>query len=145
MNYGYQRTIKKCFEDTDKLLRNALEDVGFGIITEINIKKTFKEKLNLEYPQYKILGACNPLLANQALNIQSEVSMLMPCNIVIWENEDSTVTISGVDVEQQLRITDWEDLVQIGRDVNKMLKSVNVEQVIVCILVVVLVVGYLIS
>tara|TARA_B110000444_G_scaffold34926_1_gene30284 strand:+ start:60 stop:446 length:387 start_codon:yes stop_codon:yes gene_type:complete len=123
MNYGYQRTIKKCFEDTDKLLRNALEDVGFGIITEINIKKTFKEKLNLEYPQYKILGACNPLLANQALNIQSEVSMLMPCNIVIWENEDSTVTISGVDVEQQLRITDLEDLVQIGRDVNKMLKT----------------------
>jgi len=123
MNYGYQRTIKKCFEDTDKLLRNALEDVGFGIITEINIKKTFKEKLNLEYPQFKILGACNPLLANQALNIQSEVSMLMPCNIVIWENEDSTVTISGVDVEQQLRVTDLEDLVQIGRDVNKMLKT----------------------
>ena len=123
MNYGYQRTIKKCFEDTDKLLRNALEDVGFGIITEINIKKTFKEKLNLEYPQFKILGACNPLLANQALNIQSEVSMLMPCNIVIWENEDSTVTISGVDVEQQLRITDLEDLVQIGRDVNKILKT----------------------
>ena len=123
MNYGYQRTIKKSFEDTDKLLRNALEDVGFGIITEINIKKTFKEKLNLEYPQFKILGACNPLLANQALNIQSEVSMLMPCNIVIWENEDSTVTISGVDVEQQLRITDLEDLVQIGRDVNKILKT----------------------
>lgn len=123
MNYGYQRTIKKSFEDTDKLLRNALEDVGFGIITEINIKKTFKEKLNLEYPQFKILGACNPLLANQALNIQSEVSMLMPCNIVIWENEDSTVTISGVDVEQQLRVTDLEDLVQIGRDVNKMLKT----------------------
>ena len=123
MNYGYQRTIKKSFENTDKLLRNALEDVGFGIITEINIKKTFKEKLNLEYPQYKILGACNPLLANQALNIQSEVSMLMPCNIVIWENEDSTVTISGVDVEQQLRITDLEDLVQLGRDVNKMLKT----------------------
>jgi|TARA_B110000858_G_scaffold70518_1_gene81951 uncharacterized protein (DUF302 family) len=123
MNYGYQRTIKKSFENTDKLLRNALEDVGFGIITEINIKKTFKEKLNLEYPQFKILGACNPLLANQALNIQSEVSMLMPCNIVIWENEDSTVTISGVDVEQQLRITDLEDLVQIGRDVNKMLKT----------------------
>tara|TARA_B110000881_G_scaffold79426_1_gene69284 strand:+ start:1327 stop:1713 length:387 start_codon:yes stop_codon:yes gene_type:complete len=123
MNYGYQRTIKKSFENTDKLLRNALEDVGFGIITEINIKKTFKEKLNLEYPQFKILGACNPLLANQALNIQSEVSMLMPCNIVIWENEDSTVTISGVDVEQQLRVTDLEDLVQIGRDVNKMLKT----------------------
>ncbi|MGY8782374.1 MAG: DUF302 domain-containing protein [Fidelibacterota bacterium] len=123
MNYGYQRTIKKCFEDTDKLLRNALEDVGFGIITEINIKKTFKEKLNLEYPQFKILGACNPLLASQALNIQSEVSMLMPCNIVIWENEDSTVTISGVDVEQQLRVTDLEDLVLIGRDVNKMLKT----------------------
>ena len=119
--------IKELLKNLLKILEfhliTTLEDVGFGIITEINIKKTFKEKLNLEYPQFKILGACNPLLANQALNIQSEVSMLMPCNIVIWENEDSTVTISGVDAEQQLRITDLEDLVQIGRDVNKMLKT----------------------
>ena len=123
MNYGYKRIVKKPFEEVDTLIRKLLSEVGFGIITEINIQETFKNKLNLEYPKFKILGACNPKLADQALSIETEVSLLMPCNIVLWENKDLTVTISGVDVEGQLRVTNQEDLVQIGRDVNKQLRS----------------------
>ena len=123
MNYGYKRIVKKPFEEVDTLIRKLLSEVGFGIITEINIQETFKNKLNLEYPKFKILGACNPKLADQALSIETEVSLLMPCNIVLWENKDLTVTISGVDVEGQFRVTNQEDLVQIGRDVNKQLRS----------------------
>lgn len=123
MNYGYQRIVKKPFEEVDTLIRKLLSEVGFGIITEINIQETFKNKLNLEYPKFKILGACNPQLAVQAMSIETEVSLLMPCNVVLWENKNLTVTISGVDVEEQLRITNQEDLVQIGRDVNKQLRS----------------------
>ena len=123
MNYGYQRIVKKPFEEVDTSIRKLLSEVGFGIITEINIQETFKNKLNLEYPKFKILGACNPQLAVQAMSIETEVSLLMPCNIVLWENKDLTVTISGVDVEGQLRVTNQEDLVQIGRDVNKQLRS----------------------
>jgi len=123
VNYGYKRIVKKPFEEVDTLIRKLLSEVGFGIITEINIQETFKNKLNLEYPKFKILGACNPKLADQALSIETEVSLLMPCNIVLWENKDLTVTISGVDVEGQLRVTNQEDLVQIGRDVNKQLRS----------------------
>lgn len=123
MNYGYQRIVKKPFEEVDTSIRKLLSEVGFGIITEINIQETFKNKLNLEYPKFKILGACNPKLADQALSIETEVSLLMPCNVVLWENKNLTVTISGVDVEEQLRITNQEDLVQIGRDVNKQLRS----------------------
>ena len=123
MNYGYQRIVKKPFEEVDTLIRKLLSEVGFGIITEINIQETFKNKLNLEYPKFKILGACNPQLAVQAMSIETEVSLLMPCNVVLWENKNLTVTISGVDVEEQLRITNQEGLVQIGRDVNKQLRS----------------------
>ena len=123
MNYGYQRIVKKPFEEVDTSIRKLLSEVGFGIITEINIQETFKNKLNLEYPKFKILGACNPQLAVQAMSIETEVSLLMPCNVVLWENKNLTVTISGVDVEEQLRITNQEDLVQIGRDVNKQLRS----------------------
>lgn len=123
MNYGYKRIVKKPFEEVDTLIRKLLSEVGFGIITEINIQETFKNKLNLEYPKFKILGACNPQLAVQAMSIETEVSLLMPCNVVLWENKNLTVTISGVDVEEQLRITNQEDLVQIGRDVNKQLRS----------------------
>ena len=122
MNYGYQRTVSIPFEDVDLKIRSALAEIGFGVITEINIKKTFKEKLNLDYPRFRILGACNPELAEKALNLQPEVAMLMPCNVVFWENDDSSVTLSVIDAEQQLSATGHDDLTQLGKDVDLMLK-----------------------
>ena len=123
MKYGYQKTVSISFKDVDSKIRSTLAENGFGVITEIDIKKTFKEKLNIDYPRFRILGACNPELAEKALKMQSEVAMLMPCNVVFWENEDSTVTLSAIDAEQQLSVTEHDDLIQIGRDVNIMLKT----------------------
>ena len=123
MNYGYQKTVSISFKDVDSKIRSTLAENGFGVITEIDIKKTFKEKLNIDYPRFRILGACNPELAEKALKMQSEVAMLMPCNVVFWENEDSTVTLSAIDAEQQLSVTEHDDLIQIGKDVNIMLKT----------------------
>ena len=123
MKYGYQKTISISFEDVDSKIRSTLAENGFGVITEIDIKKTFKEKLNIDYPRFRILGACNPELAEKALKMQSEVAMLMPCNVVFWENEDITVTLSAIDAEQQLSVTEHDDLIQIGKDVNIMLKT----------------------
>ncbi len=122
MNYGYQRTVSIPFEDVDLKIRSALAEIGFGVITEINIKKTFKEKLNLDYPRFRIFGACNPELAEKALTLQPEVAMLMPCNVVFWENDDSSVTLSVIDAEQQLSATGHDDLTQLGKDVDLMLK-----------------------
>ena len=123
MKYGYQKTVSISFKDVDSKIRSTLAENGFGVITEIDIKKTFKEKLNIDYPRFRILGACNPGLAEKALKMQSEVAMLMPCNVVFWENEDSTVTLSAIDAEQQLSVTEHDDLIQIGKDVNIMLKT----------------------
>ena len=123
MKYGYQKTVSISFKDVDSKIRATLAENGFGVITEIDIKKTFKEKLNIDYPRFRILGACNPELAEKALKMQSEVAMLMPCNVVFWENEDSTVTLSAIDAEQQLSVTEHDDLIQIGKDVNIMLKT----------------------
>jgi len=123
MHYGYQRTVKTPFEDVDLKIRSALAEIGFGVITEINIKKTFKEKLNLDYPRFRIFGACNPELAEKALTLQPEVAMLMPCNVVFWENDDSSVTLSVIDAKQQLSATGHDDLTQLGKDVDLMLKS----------------------
>ena len=111
MKYGYQKTVSISFKDVDSKIRSTLAENGFGVITEIDIKKTFKEKLNIDYPRFRILGACNPELAEKALKMQSEVAMLMPCNVVFWENEDSTVTLSAIDAEQQLSVTEHDDLI----------------------------------
>jgi uncharacterized protein (DUF302 family) len=123
LNYGYQKKITLDFDKVDLLIREALLKVGFGIISEIDIQKTFKEKLNINFNLYRILGACNPVMANEALKIEPEVGMLMPCNIIFWENKDKTVTISGIDAEKQLSNTNQDKLIKIGQNVNKLIKD----------------------
>jgi len=121
MIYGYQKTTNLAFEDVDLTLRNALIYVGFGIVTEIDIQSTFRQKLGIEFNRFQILGACNPQLANQALNIEPEVAMLIPCNVVFWENKDHSVTISIIDAEKQLSYAKNEKLLNIGKEVNHLL------------------------
>ena len=121
MIYGYQKTTNLAFEDVDLTLRNALIYVGFGIVTEIDIQSTFRQKLGVEFNRFQILGACNPQLANQALNIEPEVAMLIPCNVVFWENKDHSVTISIIDAEKQLSYAKNEKLLNIGKEVNHLL------------------------
>ena len=123
MNYGYQKKTLLSFDQVNQLIREALLEVGFGIISEIDIQKTFKEKLDIDYNRYIVLGACNPVMANEALEIEPEVGMLMPCNIIFWENKDNSVIISGVDAEKQLSNTNNKELIKIGRDVNCLLKK----------------------
>ena len=123
MNYGYQKRTMLPFDKVNNLIRESLLEVGFGIISEIDIQKTFKEKLDIDYNRYTVLGACNPVMANEVLKIEPEVGMLMPCNIIFWENKDKSVTISGIDAEKQLTNTNNQDIIKIGRDVNALLKE----------------------
>ena len=121
MKYGYQKTMDLSFENVNEKLRKSLMEVGFGIITEIDVQSTFKEKLDIDYERFQILGACNPELANKALNIEREVGLLLPCNVIFWENQDSSVTVSSIDAEIQLGVTDDERLSMLGREVNELL------------------------
>ncbi len=121
MDYAYQKTTNLDFKDVNDKIRGSLMDVGFGIITEIDVKKTFKEKLNIHYERFQILGACNPSLAHEALSIEKEIAMFMPCNVVFWENEDGSVTLSAVDAEKQLNFANNEKLSTLGKKVNNLL------------------------
>ena len=121
MKYGYQKTIDLTFENVNEKIRESLMNVGFGIITEIDVQRTFKEKLGIKYERFQILGACNPGLANKALNIEREVGLLLPCNVIFWENKDSSVTVSSIDAEKQLGATSDERLSMLGREVNELL------------------------
>ena len=121
MKYGYQKTIDLTFENVNEKIRESLMKVGFGIITEIDVQRTFKEKLGIKYERFQILGACNPGLANKALNIEREVGLLLPCNVIFWENKDSSVTVSSIDAEKQLGATSDERLSMLGREVNELL------------------------
>ena len=121
MDYAYQKIINLDFKDVNDKIRASLMDVGFGIITEIDVQKTFKEKLDIHYERFQILGACNPSLAHEALSIEKEIAMFMPCNVVFWENNDSSVTLSAVDAEKQLNFANNEKLSTLGKKVNNLL------------------------
>jgi uncharacterized protein (DUF302 family) len=123
MKYSYSKDIESGFEDTESKIREALLDVGFGILTEINMKKAFKEKLNLEYKNYKILGACNPTLAHQALESESFIGILMPCNILLIDNEDQSTKIVFPYAKSLLEVTENNAISDLANKVDDLLRS----------------------
>jgi uncharacterized protein (DUF302 family) len=104
-------------------VRATLQSQGFGILTEIDVKSTFKKKLNIDFKPYKILGACNPNIAFQALSEELEIGLLLPCNVVIWGNDDDTVTVSAIDAKKMLSVTGRDDLEELSAQVNNSLRA----------------------
>ena len=123
MKYSYSKDIQSDFESTENKVRKALMDIGFGVLTEINMKDAFKMKLDLDYKNYKILGACNPLLAHQALDSESMIGILMPCNILVIDNEDETTKIVFPSAKDLLEITNNDNISKLADKVDDLLTS----------------------
>ena len=123
MKYSYSKDIQANFQDTENKVRQALMDIGFGVLTEINMKDAFKAKLNLDYKNYKILGACNPTLAHEALGRESLIGILMPCNILVIDNKDETTKIVFPYAKSLLEVTDNNDIFELADKVDDLLKS----------------------
>jgi len=81
--YGMKKVVPLTMDDADARLREELKKQGFGILTEIDVRATLKQKLGVEFRPYKILGACNPPLAHQALNAERDIGLLLPCNVIL--------------------------------------------------------------
>ena len=123
MNYGYKRQINQTFEQTEERLRKTLTEEGFGVITEIDVKNIFNQKLNIDYKKYKILGVCEPNTAYNALSIDEQIGLLLPCNIVIWENDNKSTSVAAIDAKVQLAITEISELTSHADQINQKLKA----------------------
>ena len=123
MKYSYSKDIKSTFQDAENKVREELIKVGFGILTEINIKDAFKLKLDLDYKHYKILGACNPTLAHEALDNENLIGILMPCNILIIDNEDESIKIVFPYAKNLLEITSNNNILKLSEEVDLLLKK----------------------
>ncbi len=124
MNYTINKLITGAdFENVDARTRQALADHGFGVLTEIDVQATMKKKLDKDLPPHRILGACNPAMAYEAIGIEPRVGALLPCNVILREVDDG-VEVSAIDPVASMSIIDNEELKAVAVDVRDLLEKV---------------------
>ncbi|UCG52197.1 MAG: DUF302 domain-containing protein [Candidatus Latescibacterota bacterium] len=122
--YGFSKAMDCGFDAAVVRVRDALQKEGFGVLTEIDVKETLKKKLDVDFRKYVILGACNPPYAHRALTAELEIGLLMPCNVIVYENDEGGSTVSAVDASLMAKVTANEELSRVSDDVNKKLQRV---------------------
>lgn len=124
MSYTIDRVIKDVdFEDVDRRARQALTDHGFGVLTEIDVKATMKKKLDRDMQAYRILGACNPGMAWEAIGVEPRVGAMLPCNVILREVSEG-IEVSAVDPLASMSAIDNDELKQVAGKVRDMLSEV---------------------
>jgi uncharacterized protein (DUF302 family) len=124
MAYTFSKTVALPFEEAVHQVTEALKEAGFGILTEIDVKETLKKKLDVDFRPYRILGACNPPFAYQALQAEDKIGAMMPCNVIVQEREAGRVEVSAVDPVASMQAVENENLRDIAMDVRAKLKKV---------------------
>lgn len=125
VSYGLKKTVTMSVEDADQRIRDELKKEGFGILTEIDVKATLKEKIGVDFRPYKILGACNPPLAHQALSSETDIGLLLPCNVIVYEgDEEGTAVVGMLDPKVQLGLTGRDDIDHLANEVRTRMERV---------------------
>ncbi|MDF9745349.1 DUF302 domain-containing protein [Natrinema salsiterrestre] len=123
MSYTLRTRVDGGFDDVVEKTLDALEDEGFGVLCDIDVRDTLKKKLDEDFRQYRILGACNPQLAHQGLEDDLELGTLLPCNVVVYDDDDGVV-VSAVDPRRLIGVAENDDLDPIGDDASERFKRV---------------------
>jgi uncharacterized protein (DUF302 family) len=124
MSYYVSKTVKMTFDEAVDRVTEELKKEGFGILTEINVKETLKKKLNVDFQQYKILGACNPPFAYQALQAEDKIGLMLPCNVIVQETSAGEIEISAIDPIASMQAIKNPALGQVAVKVQSKLKAV---------------------
>lgn len=122
-DYAFRTRLDLPYEQTVEKVTAALKDEGFGVLTEIDVKATLKKKLSADFRRYVILGACNPPLAHQALNTELEIGLLLPCNVIVYE-EDGGSVVSIVDPISMLGVVENPELNPVADEARTRLQRV---------------------
>ena len=122
--FGFGKQVSTDFDTTIDSVTAALGDEGFGVLTEIDVAATLKKKLDVDMPRYRILGACNPPLAHQAVSAVPEIGLLLPCNVLVREDEAGSVHVSFMDPESVLGMVNEEGVGPLAEEVKTRLKRV---------------------
>lgn len=123
MVYGFLKKVYLSFDDALVKVKDELEKEGFGILTKIDVQEKFKEKLNIDFPKYQILGACNPKMAHRSISTEWNIGLLLPCNVIIYEKEGN-VWVGIIRPTQAMGMIEGEELRKVAIEVETKLKNV---------------------
>jgi uncharacterized protein (DUF302 family) len=125
MSYYFSKTLDtNNFEQAIEKVTDELKKEGFGILSEIDVQQTLKNKINVDFKKYKILGACNPQFAHKALQIEDKIGVFLPCNVVVEENDNKEIEVSVVDPVASMMSVNNKNLEVISTEVRDKLKRV---------------------
>jgi uncharacterized protein (DUF302 family) len=124
MGYYFSKTVNDDFDSTISKVTEELKKEGFGVLTEIDVKETFKKKLDVAFKKYRILGACNPQFAYEALKAEDKIGTMLPCNVIVQEHENGQVEVSAVDPVASMMAVKNEFLGNVARQVREKLSRV---------------------
>lgn len=120
---GLEKKVGLPYEQAVVKTREALAENGFGVLTEIDVRETLKKKIDVEFKKYVILGACNPPLAHRALSAEGDVGLLLPCNVIVYEEGDGAV-VSAINPDMMVRLFDSDEMRSVAAEVGARLRRV---------------------
>lgn len=124
MSYYFAKTVALPFDEAVDRVKAELKKDGFGVLTDIDVKKTLNEKLGVDFRKYRILGACNPSFAHEALLAEDKIGTMLPCNVIVQEHADGRVEVAAIDPLASMQAVQNPELGTIGLEVRNKLKAV---------------------
>jgi len=123
-NYGFSKIVNLSFEQALKKVKEELANEGFGVLTEIDVKATFKKKLDVDFRPYQILGACNPPNALKALQAEEQVGLLLPCNVIVYVTAKGQTIVAAIDPVAAMQMVENQALTEVAKGIQQKLKNV---------------------
>ena len=124
MNYYFNKIMKGTFEEVIDKVTQGLKEEGFGILTEIDVTATLKEKLDVDFKKYRILGACNPPYAHKALEAEDKIGTMLPCNVIVHEIEEGIIEVAAVNPMASMQAVENEKLHEVAKEITSMLENI---------------------
>ncbi len=124
MSYYFATTIDASFEQAEQKVRAGLKEQGFGVLTEIDVQATLKNKLDVDFRKYKILGACNPPFSHEALQVEDKIGLMLPCNVIVQQAADGRTEIAAIDPVASMAPVNNDALTGVAQQVRSKLRAV---------------------